>query len=108
MKRTIQILLQTTTPARPDDWSIDSLTLLREHLASLDEQGTRFEVTARNREAPEGVPEPLLSRLDESDFEELWLFALDSGDGLTREDCEGITRFRQRGCGILATRDHQD
>jgi hypothetical protein len=23
-------------------------------------------------------------------------------------DCEGITRFRQRGGGILATRDHQD
>jgi hypothetical protein len=33
---------------------------------------------------------------------------LDGGDGLTPEDCAGITRFHQRGGGILATRDHQD
>ena len=54
------------------------------------------------------MPDPLLCRLDGSDFDELWLFALDSGDGLTEADCEGITRFRQRGGGILAARDHQD
>jgi hypothetical protein len=36
------------------------------------------------------------------------LFALDQGDGLTDADCSGITRFRQRGGGILSTRDHQD
>ena len=108
MPRTIRILLQTTTPATPDNWSIDSLTLLREHLAGLTEGGTRFQVVARNREAPAGTPDPRLSRLDESDFDELWLFALDSGDGLTTEDCQAITRFRERGGGILATRDHQD
>ncbi|HJU54020.1 MAG TPA: hypothetical protein VJ715_05595, partial [Pyrinomonadaceae bacterium] len=50
----------------------------------------------------------VLSRLDETDFDELWLFAVDAGDGLTTADCEGITRFRQRGGGILSTRDHQD
>jgi hypothetical protein len=33
---------------------------------------------------------------------------VDTGQGLTTADCEGITRFRQRGGGILATRDHQD
>jgi hypothetical protein len=49
-----------------------------------------------------------LSRLDSTDFDELWLFAVDAGDGLTVADCQGITRFRQRGGGILATRDHQD
>ena len=108
MARKVKILVQTTTQARPDDWSIDSLSLLREHLASLDEGGTRFEVIARNRETPVGTKEPLLSRLDETDFDELWLFALDGGDGLTPEDCAGITRFRHRGGGILATRDHQD
>jgi hypothetical protein len=50
----------------------------------------------------------LLSRLDSTDFGELWLLAVDAGDGLTAADCEGITRFRQRGGGILSTRDHQD
>ena len=50
----------------------------------------------------------ILSRLDARDFDELWLFAVDTGDGLTAADCHGITRFRQRGGGILATRDHQD
>ena len=50
----------------------------------------------------------MLTALDKSDFDEFWLFAIDLGDGLTVPDCEGITRFRQRGGGILATRDHQD
>ncbi len=50
----------------------------------------------------------MLSTLHESDFDELWLFALDEGDGLTAADCSGITRFRLRGGGILSTRDHQD
>jgi hypothetical protein len=59
MAREVKILIQTTTQARPDDWSVDSLSLLREHLASLDEVGTRFEVTARNREAPPGTKEPM-------------------------------------------------
>ena len=71
MPRTTRILLQTTTPAKPDDWSIDSLTLLREHLSGLREDGTRFEVVARIRQGLPGMPDPLLSRLDESDFDEL-------------------------------------
>ena len=50
----------------------------------------------------------MLSGLDTTDFDELWLFAVDTGNGLTVADCQGITRFRQRGGGILATRDHQD
>ena len=108
MGRKVKILIQTTTPARPDDWSIDSLTLLREQLSRISEKDTSFEVVARNRDAPPGSPDPVLSSLDQTDFDELWLFALDTGDGLAPEDCAGITRFRQRGGGILATRDHQD
>lgn len=46
--------------------------------------------------------------LDQTDFDELWLFAVDTGSGLSVADCEGITRFRQRGGGIFTTRDHQD
>jgi hypothetical protein len=106
----IRILLQTTIPATKDDWNIDRFSLLREHLSSLrDDEGKPLcEVTARNRAQDEAGDDPILSRLDNADLDELWLFAVDAGNGLSMKDCEGITRFRQRGGGILATRDHQD
>jgi len=66
-----------------------------------------FNVVARDRERL-GQPDPILSRLDETEFVELWLFAVDEGDGLTPEDCAGITRFRRAGRGLLITRDHMD
>ena len=65
-------------------------------------------VTARDREINAGGNDVVLSVLDTTNFDELWLFAVDTGNGLTVADCEGITRFRQRGGGILTTRDHQD
>src|SRR6058998_2701773 len=110
MKRPIRILLQTTIPETKDDWHIGRFSLLRDHLASLqDEAGNGLcQVTVRNRESDGGTDDPVLSTLDRSDFDELWLFAVDIGDGLTAVDCRGITRFRQRGGGVLATRDHQD
>lgn len=110
MKKPLHILLQTTIPETEDDWHIGRFSLLREHLENLkDEAGNKLcEVVARNRETDENGNEPLLSSLDGSDFDELWLFAVDAGNGLTTADCQGITRFRQRGGGILATRDHQD
>ena len=106
----IQILLQTTIPSIEDDWNIGQFSLLREHLASLkDESGNAlYQVTARNRETNKDGDDVILSALDTSHFAELWLFAVDNGDGLSVADCEGITRFRQRGGGILTTRDHQD
>lgn len=106
----IRILLQTTIPPTKDDWNIDRFSLLREHLNSLvNDDGSRLcEVTARNRAQNAAGDDPILSRLDNADLDELWLFAVDAGDGLSLKDCEGITRFRQRGGGILATRDHQD
>jgi hypothetical protein len=39
---TVRILLQTTTPGAKDDWSIESLSLLRERLASMREDASRF------------------------------------------------------------------
>lgn len=110
MKRPIRILLQTTIPATMDDWHIGRFSLLGEHLSGLrDEEGRALcEVTARNREANEAGDDRELSQLDRTDFDELWLFAVDAGDGLSLADCQGITRFRQRGGGILATRDHHD
>lgn len=108
MKKPIRILLQTTIPRTEDDWSIERFSILREWLASLEDgEGNRLcEVTARDREA--GGDDPVLSELDTSDFSELWLFAVDTGEGLTKADCRGITRFRQRGGGLLTTRDHED
>jgi hypothetical protein len=110
MSKPIHILLQTTIPAVEDDWNIDRFSLLRQHLSSItDEQGTPlYQVTARNRETDSNGDDPVLSTLDETNFDELWLFAVDIGDGLTKIDCEGITRFHQRGGGILSMRDHHD
>jgi len=110
MSKPVKILLQTTIPSIEDDWNINRFSLLRDHLSSLrDNQGRAlYDVTARDREANEDGSDKLLRALDTSDFDELWLFAVDQGDGLSVDDCEGITRFRQRGRGILTTRDHQD
>ena len=109
MERTIRILVQTTTTRRSDNWSIESLTLMTRHLASLQEEGVRFEVVARDREAGADGNDPLLVSLDRSHFDELWLFALDDGDdGLSAAECQAISGFRQRGGGVLATRDHQE
>jgi hypothetical protein len=105
-----RILLQTTIPFAEDDWHIGRFSLLRDELRSLkDAAGNSLnEVTTRDRESDPAGDDPILSTLDATDFHELWLFAIDTGDGLTAADCQGITRFRQRGGGILATRDHQD
>lgn len=110
MKRPIRILLQTTIPETVDDWHIGRFSLLREFLASIqDEQSNSLcDVTARNRDSEDGMPDRVLSTLDKSDFDELWLFAVDTGHGLTAADCEGITRFRKRGGGIFTARDHAD
>src|SRR6266849_4780457 len=110
MRSPINILLQTTIPAIADDWNINRFSLLRDHLASLrNENGEPFcKVTARNREVNADGNDATLSVLDTTDFDELWLFAVDPGNGLTVADCQGITRFRQRGGGIFTTRDHQD
>ena len=105
-----KILLQTTIPFTENDWHIGRFSLLHEHLASLtNENGDAlYQITARNIEKNADGDDAVLSRLDETDFDELWLFAVDVGDGLTKTDCAGITKFRQRGGGIFSTRDHQD
>jgi hypothetical protein len=110
MTEPIRILLQTTIPRAEDDWSVERFSTLREWLSALEDgEGRKLcEVAARDRELDAEGNDPVLSTLDRSDFGELWLFAVDTGDGLTEADCRGITRFRQRGGGLLATRDHQD
>jgi len=110
MTKPIRILLQTTIPFAEDNWHIGRFSLLRDELSSMiDQHGNRLcEVTTRDREADAAGNDPVLSSLDDTDFNELWLFAIDNGDGLSVPDCQGITRFRRRGGGIMATRDHQD
>ncbi len=102
--------MQTTIPFAEDNWHIGRFSMLRDQLSSLkDKEGNPLcVVTTRNRESDAAGNDPVLSTLDRTEFDELWLFAIDLGDGLSVADCQGITRFRQRGGGILATRDHQD
>jgi hypothetical protein len=50
----------------------------------------------------------VLSRLDDSGVDALWLFAVDTGAGLHEEECRAIERFRRRGGGLLVARDHMD
>ena len=109
MSKPIKILLQTTIPTVEDDWHIGRFSLLRDYLASLtDEKGEPLaEVTARDR-APAGEADPVLSAIDRSDYDQLWLFAVDTGDGLDGADCAAISRFRRSGGGLLVTRDHMD
>jgi hypothetical protein len=109
MTKPARILLQTTIPKIDDDWHIGRFSLLRDFLAGLagDDGTPLFAVTARDR-VPPGQADPVLSALDTSDYAELWLFAVDTGDGLSEQDCAGIARFRHRGGGLMVTRDHMD
>jgi hypothetical protein len=109
MAKPINILLQTTIHAIKDDWHIGRFSLLQSFLEGLvSSDGTRcFHIAARDR-VPSGQPDPILSTLASSDFDELWLFAVDTGDGLTEQDAEGISGFRRRGGGLMVTRDHMD
>ncbi len=108
MSKPIKILLQTTIPTTEDDWHIGRFSLLRKYLAGLrDGHENAFEVVARDRD-PLGAPDSVLSRLDRLDYDQLWLFAVDTGNGLTEADCAAISRFRERGGGLMVTRDHMD
>jgi hypothetical protein len=104
-----RVLLQTTIPTTVDDWHIGRFSLLHNYLAGLRgvDGEPLFDVVSRDRDA-HGAADRVLSTLDTSAFDEMWLFAVDTGDGLTDEDCAAITRFRQRGGGLMVTRDHMD
>lgn len=104
-----KILLQTTIPTTDNDWSIARFSRLGVLLSEQrDEAGNPlYDVMLRDRDPP-GQPDSVLSTIDRSEFDQLWLFAVDTGDGLTQEDCAAISRFRQSGRGLLVTRDHMD
>ncbi|HTI78174.1 MAG TPA: hypothetical protein VL634_24445 [Mycobacterium sp.] len=97
-----RILLQTTIAASPDDWDITRFSLLADEL-----RASGHEVVARNR-ANRAGDDLVLSHLDELNFDQLWLMAVDLGDGLTAAEAYAIRRFRENGGGVLTARDHQD
>jgi len=109
MNKPVEILLQTTIEHVENDWHIGRFSMLGEFLEN--ERGPDgwplFKITARDR-GPVGTPDPVLSTLDASTFDELWLFAVDTGQGLDDADRAGIERFRSRGGGMMLTRDHMD
>jgi len=105
----IRVLLQTTIPTSGDDWSIARFSLLGRFLRDQKDSSGRplFDLTMRDRDRL-GSPDSVLSALDRGDFDQMWLFAVDTGDGLTEQDCAAISRFRRSGRGLMVTRDHMD
>jgi hypothetical protein len=97
-----RILLQTTIAANPDDWDIDRFSLLADEL-----RAAGHDVVARNRTG-KGDDDPILSHVDELGFDQVWLLAVDVGEGLTDADVEAILRFRENGGGVLTARDHEN
>lgn len=98
-----RILVQTTLTEGDGEWHIGRFSAL---VSILRSEG--HDVVARNREQREDGSDPVLSSLDTSDFDELWLFAADRGNGLAPEDVRGILRFRERGGGMLTSRDREN
>jgi hypothetical protein len=104
----VRVLLQTTIPFTEDDWSIERFSMLADYISTLrGPSGESVEVTARNRESGP-APDSVLSTLAGSPFDQVWLFAVDNGTGLTEKDCAGLTAFRRAGGGLLVTRDHEN
>ncbi len=97
-----RVLLQTTIPYTEDDWHVGRFSLLRDELATV------ADVVARNRGNGADGNDPVLSTLDASDFDQLWLIAVDTGNGITTDECSAITRFREHGGHVFVTRDHMD
>src|SRR5258708_5348093 len=104
--RPIRILLQTTIPFVEDDWNVGRFSLLAQELADTSGAQGHVEVTARDRATESD--DPVLSTIDRSDFDEVWVFGVDTGNGLTPAERDALVRFRARGGGILTARDHQD
>ncbi|HTD34469.1 MAG TPA: hypothetical protein VK665_12450 [Candidatus Elarobacter sp.] len=110
--RPISILLQTTIPYTEDDWHAGRFRMLRDHIAGLrDAEGNPLaEVTARDREPGPDGNDPVLASIDRSGYDQVWLFAVDTGGetGITAAECTALGAFRDAGGAIFATRDHQD
>ena len=70
-----KILLQTTIEYAKDDWSMERFSVLTDLLSATEDQPGKklFQVTARNRENLASGDDRILRKLDESDFDQIWL-----------------------------------
>ena len=102
MSERVRILLQSTISDVQDDWHVGRFSLLRDHLRTV------ADVVARNRESDARGDDPVLSTLRPTDFDEVWLMAVDAGAGVSQRDREGIAAFQRAGGGLLTARDHQN
>ena len=84
-----RILLQTTIPYAENDWHAGRFSRLKQ---LLEEDG--HDVTPRDRKALSDGSDAVLSRLSTSGFDQLWLIAVDTGNGLAPADVRGILQFR--------------
>jgi hypothetical protein len=98
-----RILVQTTILFAENDWHVGRFSSLVSHL-----RGLGHEVVARDRATPAGVDDPFLVGLSRYDFDELWLLAVDVGDGITPAESNSISRFHNAGGGLMLARDHMD
>jgi len=99
----IRILLQTTIPFVENDWHVGRFSLLARELAASSGAGRPIEVTARDRASLND--DPVLSTIDRSGFDEIWIFGVDIGNGLTPGEREALRRVRARRGGLRAARD---
>jgi hypothetical protein len=108
--RTLRILVQCTIPYSEDDWHVGRFSSMVETLRGLrQDDGSRLaEVTARNREVDASRRDPVLTGLDRRDWDELWLLAVDGGDGCNDTESAAVDAFQRAGGGVLTARDHQD
>jgi len=96
-----RILIKTTIQPTEDDWHVGRFALLADELRKAGHQ-----VTARDRDPDERGNDRDLAELDK--YDQLWLLAVDVGDGLTDADAAAVRAFHEHGGGLYLTRDHQD
>ncbi len=99
MERT-RILLQCSISFTEDDWHVGRFSLLAGEL------GRWADVTARNREPDAAGSDPVLAAVNRSQFDEIWILAVDGGTGPTNAEIAALNRFQREGGGLLTARDH--
>jgi hypothetical protein len=102
MAKRLRVLLQCSIPFAEDDWHVGRFSLLTQELER------HADVAARNRELDKTGSDPVLRRLDRSDFDEIWILAVDGGEACTAHETAALNRFHRSGGGILTARDHQN
>ena len=97
-----RILLKTTIPTIVDDWHIGRFSLLAANLAAHGHS-----VTPRDRVEVDGGDVDLADAAKGA-YDQVWLFGVDVTSALTDADVAAIDRFRERGGGLMLSRDHQN